>query len=271
MSAVVFDIGGTTMRVGWASHGKLSPRVMLCPTPRTWSATKKKLLQTAQQLHPGQKPSQVIGGFPGVISQDRRRLAAVPMRPRWVTEPIVADLARLFHAPAVIENDAVLAGISEARHGAGRGYRVVAYLTFGTGVGGARIVDGQLPVVHQGFEPGHYRLPGGKTFSQLVGGDALQRQYGARWPKGSPAIWGSITETMATGIVTTILFWAPEMVVIGGSVALKGHVFWPRLRQAVKKKLVVVPRVPPIVRAQNGDLAGLIGAVAYAASLAKKR
>ena len=44
----------------------------------------------------------------------------------------------------VIENDADIAGLGEARFGAGRGHSPVLYLTIGSGIGGGLIIDGKI-------------------------------------------------------------------------------------------------------------------------------
>src|SRR4030066_415253 len=51
--------------------------------------------------------------------------------------------------------------------GAGKGFNIVAFLTIGTGVGGARIVGGKPDANVFGFEPGHQIIDlGGNIFSE---------------------------------------------------------------------------------------------------------
>lgn len=58
----------------------------------------------------------------------------------------LADWARreLGVEQVVIENDADIAGLGEARFGAGRGHSPVLYLTIGSGIGGGLIIDGKI-------------------------------------------------------------------------------------------------------------------------------
>lgn len=53
-----------------------------------------------------------------------------------------------------LANDADLVGLGEAVYGAGKGYKVVAYFTVSTGVGGARIVNKRIDKGVFSFEPG---------------------------------------------------------------------------------------------------------------------
>ena len=53
----------------------------------------------------------------------------------------VSDLVGV---PAVLCNDADVAGLAEALFGAGKGMSPVFYMTIGSGIGGGLIVDGQI-------------------------------------------------------------------------------------------------------------------------------
>ena len=59
----------------------------------------------------------------------------------------------------LLGNDCDVAGLAEARFGAGRGRRVVFYVTIGSGIGGGLVVDGQIYRGHgiAAAEIGHLR------------------------------------------------------------------------------------------------------------------
>jgi glucokinase len=69
--------------------------------------------------------------------------------------PLAARLSERLNCPVVCDNDvnAILAG--EMRFGAGRGYRDVAAVTVGTGIGGALVVDGHMVRGHN-WATGHF-------------------------------------------------------------------------------------------------------------------
>lgn len=87
----------------------------------------------------------------------------------WRNANIVACNGRPFHAdieqgigrPIRSENDANCFALSEAVNGAGKGKRVVAFFTIGTGLGGGIVVDGKLIRGAHGeaAEFGHMGLP----------------------------------------------------------------------------------------------------------------
>ncbi|WP_458791717.1 ROK family protein [Yoonia sp. MH D7] len=75
--------------------------------------------------------------------------------------PLPADVARAAGVEIVYMNDCRALVLSEAVFGAGRGYRVVAGLILGTGVGGGLAVDGILQSSGRGVgsEFGHMAAP----------------------------------------------------------------------------------------------------------------
>jgi glucokinase len=108
----------------------------------------------------------------------------------WDQFPLVDWCRRELGAAAVLGNDADLAGLAEARYGAGRDYDPVFYITVGTGIGGGLITEGQVyrGSGHGAAEIGHLR-PGltatsaEQTLESLASGPgivaaALQRLAG---------------------------------------------------------------------------------------------
>jgi fructokinase len=112
-------------------------------------------------------------------------------------KPLPADLAKAIHLPVKLENDANCFALSEAHDGAGAGYKVVAFYTLGTALGGGLVIDGKLrsgPNA-EAAEFGHLPLPWpnetewpllpcfcGKSgcVEQYVSGTGLARDYNAK-------------------------------------------------------------------------------------------
>ena len=53
-------------------------------------------------------------------------------------------MSDLVGVPAVLCNDADVAGLAEALFGAGKGLSPIFYITVGTGIGGGLIIDGEI-------------------------------------------------------------------------------------------------------------------------------
>ena len=63
----------------------------------------------------------------------------------WDDFPLADWLVENLSIPrATVQNDADTAGLAEARFGAGMGYSPVFYVTIGSGIGGALIIDGRI-------------------------------------------------------------------------------------------------------------------------------
>ena len=137
---IVFDIGGTKMRLGSSSDGETLNRTVVVETPATYEEGMVELKKHASALAEGETIDALAGGLAGVFSQKKLSLISSPNLKDWVGRPICSELETFFNAPAYIENDAALAGLGEALRGGGRGFEIVAYITVSTGVGGARIV-----------------------------------------------------------------------------------------------------------------------------------
>jgi glucokinase len=129
---------------------------------------------------------QIAGAFPELVNEarlDRRAIAAVGVgfggpvdttRGRiersyqiegWEDFPL-ADWMRVdLGVPAVVvHNDADSAGLAESRFGAGQGFSPLLYMTVGSGIGGALIIDDRI---YRGFgkgagEIGHVQVPVGE-------------------------------------------------------------------------------------------------------------
>ena len=92
---------------------------------------------------------------------------------------------------AVLGNDADLAGLGEAKFGAGRGQQIVFYSNIGSGIGGSLVIDGMLYGGSRGIasELGHLR-PGlqsdraQQTVESLASGWAIADTHQGRSPDG---------------------------------------------------------------------------------------
>jgi glucokinase len=88
---------------------------------------------------------------PGLIDRATGRVEHSVRFPGHSAVDIAATIERSAKLRAVIENDANAAAFGELKAGAGKGSRNLFYATFGTGVGGAFILNGQLWRGDSGF------------------------------------------------------------------------------------------------------------------------
>jgi glucokinase len=147
-------------------------------------------------------------GIPCLIDDDRG-LAASSVHLPIAGLAFAEVMAERIGLPVFADNDANVALLAEARHGAARGERVALMLTLGTGVGGAILIAGELYRGAQGAagEMGHMVLvpdgpecgpgcPGRGCLEAFVSGTALAREARAA-ARRDPA--GGLGRALAAG------------------------------------------------------------------------
>lgn len=98
-----------------------------------------------------QELKEAFGGFqragvaiPGLIERATRRVAVSTYIPSHSTTDVSQEIEYATGVSAILENDANAGAFGEYLLGAGRGSQSLFYATFGTGVGGALIIDGKI-------------------------------------------------------------------------------------------------------------------------------
>lgn len=259
MTRLVFDIGGTSMRMGQGVGDRVE-EVRKTDTPSRPEEALDALASYAKGM-PGL--ADVSGGIAGIIEAGVVRVS--PNLPAWDGFPFAERLAAMLGVPVALHNDAELAGKGEALYGAGKGYALVGYIGIGTGVGGSLIVNGESAPHAHGFEPGHHILDveSGMTFEQLVSGHALEERFGMPAKDVPQEAYDALVPTLAAGLYTVILDWSPEILVLGGSLMSEATGYrLSDVERALRDIPTYVPALPLIKHAALGDLNGLYGALA---------
>ena len=141
------EIGGTKLQLGvGAADG--SPLVDLMRFDVRPAAGAKGILDqvaaTGAELARRHRLHGVGIGFGGPVDAAHGMVLKSHHIDGWTDFPLVAWSREIFSLPAALGNDADLAGLAEARFGAGRGFDPVFYVTVGTGIGGGLIVGGRV-------------------------------------------------------------------------------------------------------------------------------
>jgi glucokinase len=154
------DIGGTRIKAGLADEsGRLLSSNVL--ETRNCHDAESFLGMVAGKIGRQAKaaPSRIAAagvGCPGRIDFASGQVTWLKTKLMFLEGvPLAARLSERLNCPVVCDNDAnaILAG--EMRFGAGRGYRDVAAVTVGTGIGGALVVDGRM-VRGRNWATGHF-------------------------------------------------------------------------------------------------------------------
>ncbi|MGI9105885.1 MAG: ROK family protein [Pyrinomonadaceae bacterium] len=99
-------------------------------------------------------------GVPGLVNPETGRVVVSSDLPSVVRADLQTELAATTGLPVSLENDANAAAYGEYIAGAGTGSRNLFYVTIGTGIGGALIMNGKLWYGDSGFagEFGHITI-----------------------------------------------------------------------------------------------------------------
>jgi len=276
---ILFDIGGTKMRVVAADREKFLGEPTVVSTPKNFNEgmeTLRRIIENITQslTEQGRSVTAIVGGIAGPLNPERTMLERSPNLSDWVGHDIRKTLNEAYKVPVEIENDAALVGLGEAHFGAGRNKSIVAYLTVSTGVGGARIVGGKIDRSAVGFEPGHQIIDpdntlcptcDGNDLEAYVSGTSIEKRFGVKpYEIKDPAVWDELAKFLAYGINNTIVYWSPDIVVVGGSMMKEIGISIPAVRKHLAEIFKIYPTPPQIEKAELDDFGGLYGSLAYA-------
>jgi glucokinase len=83
-------------------------------------------------------------GFGGPVDDRTHTIIKSHQIEGWDNFPLEKWLSDLLGMPAVLGNDADVAGLAEALFGAGKGLSPIFYITIGSGIGGGLIINGEI-------------------------------------------------------------------------------------------------------------------------------
>ena len=207
--------------------------------------------------------------------------------PNYTGTRIKDLLESRFQVPVKVENDVNAAALGENHYGAGRDFRDFIFLTIGTGIGGAIVIDSKL---YRGFtgiagEFGHMNLyPNGLTcgcgkrgcYEQYGSTTALIRQAQTvdpgcvngrqlfeRIQSGSMElvkVLDAWSNEVAIGIASLIHIFNPSCVVLGGGI-MEQNLAINLVSEKVYQHIMDSYSDVKIVKSAFGNKAGLYGAI----------
>jgi predicted NBD/HSP70 family sugar kinase len=266
---VVCDIGGAYTRFGVVGEKQTIEQVEKIPTP----ATPEQFIKKLHAYTKGKFVSSISGGIRGVLLEDKSGIEYDSILEKWQGVDLVEMIKKHCNVSKIqLENDTALAGLAEATRGAGQGSEIVVYHSVSTGVGGVKIERGVIDRASVGFEPGHQIIDIDRTvlgpdiaptLENLVSGTAVSRRMGME-PFEIPqtdTLWNELAGYLGQGLRNTVLYWSPEVIVLGGSM-ITGNPSIPveAIRRATVDSLGEIMPCPFITVGSLGDEVVLVGA-----------
>jgi polyphosphate glucokinase len=242
------DVGGSSIKAGLVDTGRGSLTTPLHSVPTPVPSTPEAVLQACARIDGELRGAGPVGlAFPSVVQAGIARTAA-NVDKSWIGFAGGEHLSQLIGRPVVFLNDADAAGVAEiSAGGAGKDTQgVVMLLTFGTGIGSALFVDGELV---PNTELGHLEFHG--RDAELSASARVRTEERLDWASWCARVNDYLARLHA-------LFW-PDLFILGGSISEDFDRFG---------KLLESPA--PIRRAAHGAQAGVVGA-AFAAARQRRR
>lgn len=300
--AVGIDLGGTCIKFGLVSSiGELLNEGIL-PTEADKSYKKvieniilaiQKTLQYANQNNI--TPIGIGIGTPGIVDKTHRIVVKANNIVAWSNILLADEIEKVFPLPVWINNDANLMGLGEQTFGAAKNYSDVLFITIGTGIGGAIIIDNKLftGFDNRGAELGHIPLfadgircscggigclevyastnalikqfkkkctNSGTNFSEEITGKLIIKLY----HKNNRIAVESLNDHclyLAQGIAGLVNIFSPQRVVIGGGISESGAFYIEKIKTMYDQFVISSCSLhTEVISAKLGNKAGVLGA-----------
>ena len=236
-------------------------------------------------------------GSPGVFDPAHGYVAMAPNLPGWGRHGLVEAVREQLGTNVTFENDVNLAALAERAHGLGRNLANFAFLSVGTGIGLALVIDGQLrrgahgaagEIAYLPIGPADPRDPANRrrgAFEETTAAAGIVRQakaLGMRSPLSAETIFTAarrgnrtaikVVQTeaarLALAIATITPVLDPEIVILGGGIGRNGDLLLEPIERELRQ---LMPFKPRVAVSALGDDAVLQGAVAIALEAARER
>lgn len=294
--AIGLDVGGTKIAAGivlWPS-GEILHRTLIPTNPaRGGEAVLTDTLNLASELLNRAEQAQIqIAGIGAGVAElvDCNGNVTSSCTIAWRGVPVQQRLSAI--ASAKVDSDVRAAAIAESIFGAGRGHRLFAYITVGTGISSCLVEDGR-PL--KGARGNAITLSSSAlsnvcthcgaqlhpVLEQFASGPALAKRFAESSESKEPVtaehvfraasqgdqkaanILISAGESLGVSAAFLVNVLDPEVLVVGGGLGLAGGLYWEAFVRSCREHIFAEnARGLPIIQAELGTDAGLIGAAA---------
>lgn len=280
------DIGGTTIKCGVIKKGQGLVDSVKIPTVRENAAAVIEII--ASFIRESVHPMELVGvGTAGWVNTEKDRVSAANLG--WLDVPLRQELAQRTGLPVWVDNDAQAAMAAECLDGALAGVKNAVYVTLGTGVGGALLIDGRpwRGRDNCGAEIGHIITHGdglpcpcgrrgcyelyasAQALSRLTQGQKSAKEVidAARAGDSEMSqLFHQYVREICLGLVSLEMVFSPEVFVFGGGVSGAGDFLLDALKRCLTEEYASVqaPFRAQLRIAQHRNDAGMLGAAALA-------
>jgi predicted NBD/HSP70 family sugar kinase len=253
------DVGGTKTLVAAVNNKGVITEELRFPTPQNYHEFLKELAANIAKLSVKDFKSCGIG-IPGVIDH-KHGVGVTFSHLTWNDVAVQADVEHIVKCPVALENDAKLAGLSEAM--LVKDESRVLYVTVSTGIGIGYIVDQHIVPELAGNEGGQMLLEHkGKyqRWEDFASGSAIVKQFGKpMFEIHDQATLRIIARNIAIGMIDLIAVLTPDVIVIGGSIGTHYDKYKDYLIEYLEKYDNPMIALPQIKAAERPEKAVIYG------------
>lgn len=295
--SVAIDIGGTNTRVALADEElNIIERKQFATDSENPDVTLGKIAEVIKSFD-----CDIVGAgmsCPGPLDLINGKILTPPnLKGQWHNLKVAEELSKLINKPVYLENDANLAGLAEAVVGEGKDYNYVQFFTVSTGLGAGFVINKEIYHGAHGFGnevancvmmkdgPSHGSIiPGGIeaiSSGTAITSRAVKAGFDVKHAgevndlakagnEVAKQIMDDAKEYLANFIGVVYGYADPEIVILGGSVALKIDGFVEEVEALAKERVYEIMK--PYVKVRKSTLnedSGLIGAAYLAFSKAE--
>lgn len=262
---VTVDTGGTKTLVASFSEDGAIGQIIKFPTPKTTNEYVKVLSETLIAEY-GTKPVEaLVIAIPGIIKDG---VALWCNNLGWMNFDVIAAFKGILgNAPILVENDANLAGLAEARSLKNPPSSVL-YLTISTGIGTGIINDGHINPTLRRSEGGLALLEFKGSMLQwekFASGKAIHRIY-HKFGRDihNKRTWRRIASRISHGILALNPLIQPDIIIFGGSIGAFFDQYSAPLIDILNRKMPPHIPIPKMVQAKHPEQAVIYGCYYYA-------
>lgn len=212
------------------------------PEPSTPEAVANVVADIGKTFEPDTGDSPIGVTVPAVVTRGLVRTAA-NIDKTWIGTDAAGLLGAQLGRPVVVVNDADAAGVAELRYGAARNVNgLVLLATLGTGIGTALLHQGTL-------------IPNSELGHLEIDSTDAEKRASSQARESEELTWEEWAERLQRYFAHVEDLLSPDLIVVGGGVSKHAERYLPLLHLRA-----------PIVPAQLGNAAGIVGAAWLAAN-----
>ena len=259
---LAIDVGGTKVLVATFSETGEVKKTQKFKTPIMYPDFISELKKTIIEITEGEKPKACAIAMPGVIDRENGIALYFGNLP-WENVSVAQDLSDTVHCPIFLENDAKMAGLSEAHELKGI-YSRVLYVTVSTGIGIGLTVDGVID--HSVSDAGGRAIMlehQGKiqSWEEFASGKAIVVQTGKMASEiTDEGDWYLVARNIAIGLIDLCVLLSPDCIVIGGGVGTHLDKFHEKLYSELElyqnRMIAVLPQIRKAVHPEEAVIYG---------------